>query len=86
MKIYTDIIQGTPEWHAVRCGKVTASRFSDVLAKGEGKTRLSYMKQLRAENEKLKKFTECMAKHYEDGDLISHLEIAELAKQVLKGE
>ena len=49
MKIYTDIIQGTPEWHAVRCGKVTASRFSDVLAKGEGKTRLSYMKQLRAE-------------------------------------
>ena len=28
-----DIIQGTPEWHALRVGKVTASRVADVIAK-----------------------------------------------------
>ena len=28
--------QGSPEWHAKRCGKVTASRIADVLAKGKG--------------------------------------------------
>ena len=44
-----DVIQGSPEWQLARIGKITASRFSDVLAKGQGKTRLSYMKQLRAE-------------------------------------
>ena len=44
-----DCIQGSEEWFLARVGKVTASRFSDVLAKGQGKTRLSYMKRLRAE-------------------------------------
>lgn len=29
-----DCEQGTPEWHAARCGVVTASEFSTVLAKG----------------------------------------------------
>ncbi len=45
----TDIIQGSPEWHAVRCGKVTASRVVDVLAKtksGPSASRASYMAEL----------------------------------------
>ncbi len=42
-------IQGTPEWLAARCGIATASSFSDVLAKGQGKTRRSYMLKLAAE-------------------------------------
>jgi len=29
----SDIIQGSPEWHAARCGKVTASRVADVIAR-----------------------------------------------------
>lgn len=45
--------QGTPEWFAVRTGKVTASRFKDVLANGRGnapsKTRQSYMMEVAAE-------------------------------------
>lgn len=41
--------QGSPEWLAARLGKVTASRFSDVLAKGSGKTRKAYMYELAAE-------------------------------------
>lgn len=53
MNIIYDIEQGSPEWLALRLGKVTASRFSDVLAKGRGntpsKTRQSYLYQLAAE-------------------------------------
>ena len=41
--------QGSAEWLADRCGMVTASRFADVLAKGQGKTRASYMRQVVAE-------------------------------------
>ncbi len=44
-----DCEQGSPEWHQARLGIPTASRFADILAKGEGKTRRSYMRQLAAE-------------------------------------
>lgn len=58
--IYTNIIQGTDEWHAVRCGKITASHLDDVLAsataaalkadpKAESKTRANYRAKLVAE-------------------------------------
>lgn len=46
------IIQGSPEWFAVRCGKVTASRVADVTAKtktGWGASRANYMAELIAE-------------------------------------
>lgn len=46
------IEQGTPEWHAERCGKVTASRIADMLAKtktGWGASRANYKAQLVAE-------------------------------------
>lgn len=44
----SDIVQGSPEWHQLRVGKVTASRVADVLAKvktGESASR----KNLRTE-------------------------------------
>jgi putative phage-type endonuclease len=41
--------QGSPEWHAARAGWVTCSELSKVMAKGEGKTRMQYMRQLAAE-------------------------------------
>lgn len=41
--------QGSPEWFAARCGLPTASNFSAILAKGEGKTRKSYLNKLAAE-------------------------------------
>lgn len=44
--------QGSPEWHAMRCGKVTASRIADMLAKtktGWGASRTNYKAQLVAE-------------------------------------
>ena len=31
MKVYNDIIQGSPEWHSIRAGKPTASCFDKIL-------------------------------------------------------
>lgn len=46
------IVQGSPEWFAARCGKVTASRVADVVAKiktGWGASRTNYAAELIAE-------------------------------------
>ena len=47
-----NVKQGSDEWFKIRCGKVTASRVSDVIAKtksGWGASRANYMAQLIAE-------------------------------------
>lgn len=44
--------QGSPDWHAHRCGKVTASRVSDVISRtknGWGASRANYAAELVAE-------------------------------------
>jgi len=43
-----DLIQGTPEWHEARRGKITGSRFKDVLST-RGNTRANYMRELLLE-------------------------------------
>lgn len=46
------IAQGSPEWFALRCGKVTASRVADVIARtktGWGASRANYAAELIAE-------------------------------------
>lgn len=47
-----DVEQGTAEWLAARCGKVTASRIADLMARtksGWGASRANYAAQLIAE-------------------------------------
>lgn len=44
-----DCAQGSPEWFAARLGIPTASCFSQILAKGEGKTRRAYLLKLAGE-------------------------------------
>lgn len=44
-----DVEQGSPEWFAARAGLATASEFSSIMAKGEGKMRRSYMMKLAGE-------------------------------------
>lgn len=47
-----EIEQGSAEWHSVRCGKVTASRVADVIAKtktGVSASRFNYAAELIAE-------------------------------------
>ena len=41
--------QGSPEWFSCRAGIPTASMFATVMAKGEGKTRSKYMRELAGE-------------------------------------
>lgn len=51
MKI-VDVAQGTPEWLALRAGKVTASRLSDLMAtikSGEAASRRDYKAQIAVE-------------------------------------
>jgi hypothetical protein len=48
MQIF-DFPQGSPEWFAARAGIPTASMFATVMAKGEGKTRKTYMLKLAGE-------------------------------------
>lgn len=49
IQIFEAVEQGSEEWKRVRMGVPTASEFHAVLAKGEGKTRKSYMLRLAAE-------------------------------------
>lgn len=49
IQIFDDLEQGSAAWFQIRAGIPTASNFSAVLAKGEGKTRRSYMCRLAAE-------------------------------------
>jgi hypothetical protein len=44
-----DMEQGSTDWHIARAGIPTASMFSTVMAKGEGKTRSKYMRVLAGE-------------------------------------
>jgi putative phage-type endonuclease len=51
-KIMIEIIQRSPEWHQIRCGKVTASRVADIIAKtktGPSASRENYLAQLVCE-------------------------------------
>jgi len=63
------IEQGTPEWFALRLGKVTASRITDVLAKvktGEAVTREDYRTELvvqRLTNKPSETFTNPAMEH-----------------------
>jgi len=44
----TKLIQGSPEWHEARRGKITGSRFKDVMST-RGNTRANYMRELLLE-------------------------------------
>jgi hypothetical protein len=47
--IISNCAQNSDEWHRLRSGIPTASSFSAILAKGEGKTRKAYLNRLAAE-------------------------------------
>lgn len=59
-----DLIQRSEDWHAIRCGKVTASRVADVVAKtktGYGASRANYMAELITE-----RLTQVQAERYQN--------------------
>ena len=61
------IEQGTPEWHAERCGKATASKIADIIAttkSGPSASRKNYLAQLVAE-----RLTGTVAESYTNGPM-----------------
>lgn len=62
----TEIIQGSPEWHAARLGKATASKITDIMATlksgGEAAGRKNYRAQLVVE-----RLTGCPTESYMNG-------------------
>lgn len=46
---FIDVDQRSEEWHALRSGIPTASRFADIMAGGDGKGRTGYLRQLAGE-------------------------------------
>lgn len=62
------IVQGSPEWFAARCGKVTASRVADVIARtkaGWGAGRANYAAELIAE-----RLTGCTAPSFSNAAMV----------------
>lgn len=49
IEIFEEIEQNSEQWFEIRKGLPTTSKFKDILAKGEGKMRKSYMNWLAAE-------------------------------------
>lgn len=70
--------QGTPEWHALRCGKITASRIVDVMAQGRSgqpsATRARYMGELIAE-----RLTGVVQQGYKSAEMERGNEVEDLA-------
>lgn len=80
----SEIVQGSPEWHLLRCGRATASEYGAVLAKGQGKTRAAYMRRVVAE-----RLTGKPAETYKNGHMERGLEqepFARMAYEALTGE
>ena len=72
-------IQGSPEWLAERCGKVTASRMNDVMAYlkrgGETAARMAYKVELVSEQ-----LTGMAAQHYVSAEMLWGTENEPLAR------
>lgn len=64
LTIYRDIEQGSPEWVRLRLGIPTTSEFKSVLAKGEGKTRRTYLMKLLGE-----RLTGAQAENFTNGHM-----------------
>ena len=67
--------QGSPRWRSARLGTPTASEFKSILAKGEGKTRRSYLLRLAGEI-----LTGEPADTYESPDMIRGREMEDEAR------
>lgn len=76
--------QGSLGWLQDKCGFVSASCFADVLAKGQGKTRASYLRKVVAERLTGKPSESYSNGHMDRGTLQEPL--ARLAYEALTGE
>jgi hypothetical protein len=74
-----DCIQGTPEWHAVRRGKITMSHAKDLLTGGAGKTRESYLLKVAAE-----RVSDYPDPDYRTNDMVRGNELEPFARRIFE--
>lgn len=78
---YGEIEQGSPEWHAIRAGKVTASQIADLLSKGrngeESAGRRNYRAQLVCE-----RLTGVKAQGFTSGAMQRGIELEPVARSI----
>ena len=80
----SDIQQNTPEWMQSRCGKATASRISDIVAKtktGYSTSRAKYMAQLVVE-----RITGQVAESYQNSAMLYGIETEPLARAAFEAK
>lgn len=77
IETYAELEQGTEAWRTIRLGLPTASEFHSILAKGEGKTRRSYLMRLAGEI-----LTGEPAETYESADMIRGREMEQEARDL----
>ena len=79
----SEVIQGSPEWFAQRCGKATASRISDIVVKtktGYSTSRANYMAQLVVE-----RMTQTVAESYTNAAMEWGVEQEPFARAAYEG-
>lgn len=75
---FATVEQGSPEWKAIRCGRVTASKVADIIAKGKGgapsASRASYKAALI-----LERMTGCVQDIYQTPAMLHGIECEPIA-------
>lgn len=79
-KIHADIAQGTPEWFAIKCGKVSASKISDIMAKGKNGTELAGVRNYRAQI-LCERLTGAVEESYCNGAMQRGIELEPMARE-----
>lgn len=75
-----DIIQGSPEWFAMRLGKVTASKIADVMSKGKGGAESAGVRNYRAQLV-CERLTGTVEETYTNGAMARGIELEPIARE-----
>ncbi len=79
-KIYADVEQGTAEWFAIKCGKVSASKIANIMAKlkggGEAASVKNYRTQILCE-----RLTGTVEESYCNGAMQRGIELEPMARE-----
>jgi len=80
-KIYTDLVQGSQEWHEARCGSIGATAINDIMSTGKGSAESAGRKNYRAAKvcEILTKFT---AENYVNAAMQRGIDLEPAARDV----
>ena len=80
-KIYTDVEQGSPEWHEARCGSIGATAINDIMSSGKGSAESAGRKNYRAAKV-CEILTRCTAENYVNAAMQRGTDLEPMARDV----